>query len=148
LIAEYAREEGKGFAGMTPEAQSAFRAYSWPGNVREVQNVLRNIAVLRDGPEATLAMLPPKIARCASSAVAAEQPKQERGGPQAADGQAVDPHGALSSLIGLTLSEVEREFIEATIASCGGSIPRAARILDVSPSTLYRKRESWDRTPQ
>jgi DNA-binding NtrC family response regulator len=33
--------------------------------------------------------------------------------------------------------------IEATIARFGGSVPRAARVLDVSPSTLYRKREAW-----
>ncbi|MEM9139330.1 MAG: helix-turn-helix domain-containing protein, partial [Pseudomonadota bacterium] len=39
-----------------------------------------------------------------------------------------------------------REFIEVTIRECDGSIPRAARVLDVSPSTLYRKREAWERS--
>ncbi|WP_248304696.1 helix-turn-helix domain-containing protein [Breoghania sp. L-A4] len=34
--------------------------------------------------------------------------------------------------------------IEATIDMCDGSLPKAARILEVSPSTLYRKREIWD----
>ena len=33
--------------------------------------------------------------------------------------------------------------IEATLARVGGSVPKAARMLDVSPSTLYRKMESW-----
>ena len=53
---------------------------------------------------------------------------------------------ALRTLVGTTLADIEREFIEATIIECKGSIPRAARLLDVSPSTLYRKREAWERS--
>ena len=44
---------------------------------------------------------------------------------------------------GLTLAEAERRLIEATLAQNSGSIPKAARVLDVSPSTLYRKIEAW-----
>jgi DNA-binding NtrC family response regulator len=46
-------------------------------------------------------------------------------------------------LVGLTLAEIEQLVIEATLARFGGSVPRAARVLDVSPSTLYRKLDSW-----
>jgi two-component system repressor protein LuxO len=49
-------------------------------------------------------------------------------------------------LIGTPLADVERELIEATIAHCDGSIPRAAKILALSPSTIYRKLESWTGT--
>jgi two-component system repressor protein LuxO len=45
------------------------------------------------------------------------------------------------------LRKVERTVIEKAIASCGGSIPKAARLLGVSPSTLYRKREAWQANP-
>ena len=51
----------------------------------------------------------------------------------------------VDALIGLTLAEIERLVIEEAIARHGGSIPRAARELDVSPSTLYRKLESWQK---
>jgi two-component system, repressor protein LuxO len=50
---------------------------------------------------------------------------------------------ALNSLIGLPLAEVERQVIEATLSQVAGSVPKAARILDISPSTLYRKIEGW-----
>ena len=55
---------------------------------------------------------------------------------------------SLGSLIGKSLAEIEQIVIEATIAHHGGSVPQAARTLDVSPldvspSTLYRKREGW-----
>ena len=49
----------------------------------------------------------------------------------------------VAPLIGTPLAEVERELIEATIEHCDGSIPRAARMLALSPSTIYRKLESW-----
>lgn len=51
----------------------------------------------------------------------------------------------LSSIAGKTLAEIEQAVIEETIRRNGGSIPRAARELDVSPSTIYRKREGWIR---
>ncbi|MGF1658757.1 MAG: sigma-54-dependent transcriptional regulator [Rubrimonas sp.] len=138
LLADYARVEGKRFAGLSDTVRAAFRAYPWPGNVREVQNVLRNVAVLRDGPLVTPEMLPAKLAACAGAIPP---------GPASRPAPAGAPNlrEALAPLVGATLSEVEREFIEQTIDACGGSIPRAARILDVSPSTLYRKRESWER---
>ena len=142
LIADYAQIEGKRFAGLSEPVRDAFLAYSWPGNVRELQNVLRNVAVLRDGPLVTLEMLPVKIAACASAPPAAARIPQTPPCPaQAQPGL----REALAPLVGATLSEIEREFIEKTIEACGGSIPRAARMLDVSPSTLYRKREGWER---
>jgi DNA-binding NtrC family response regulator len=136
LLAQFAREEGKAFERLSPEVVRAFRAYAWPGNVRELQNVLRNVAVLRDGREVTAAMLPPRIA----SGVGAEPPVHAAD-PVAEN--AADLRSRLRQLVGASLDLLEREFIEATIDACDGSIPRAARLLEVSPSTLYRKREGW-----
>ncbi len=42
------------------------------------------------------------------------------------------------------LAEMERIYIETVIAFCEGSIPRAAEVLEVSPSTIYRKKSQWD----
>ena len=50
---------------------------------------------------------------------------------------------AADAFIGMPLAAVERLVIEATIRACGGSVPKAARVLGVSPSTLYRKRAGW-----
>ncbi len=50
---------------------------------------------------------------------------------------------ATHQLVGLQLEEVEAKFIEATIQSNGGSIPKAAEILGVAPSTIYRKRSKY-----
>ena len=50
---------------------------------------------------------------------------------------------AVNALVGMPLAKVERLVIEANIRACGGSLPKAARVLGVSPSTLYRKRAGW-----
>ena len=41
------------------------------------------------------------------------------------------------------LAIIERDAIETTIDLCGGSIPKAAKVLNISPSTIYRKKETW-----
>jgi two-component system repressor protein LuxO len=43
------------------------------------------------------------------------------------------------------LAIVEKEAIEHAIRVCGDNIPRAAALLEVSPSTIYRKKQAWDR---
>ena len=48
------------------------------------------------------------------------------------------------SFAGLELWQIEKQAIESTIIACGGSIPKAAKMLGVSPSTIYRKREAWE----
>ncbi len=47
-------------------------------------------------------------------------------------------------LIGVALADIERALIEETIEFCDGSLPKAAELLQLAPSTLYRKREAWD----
>lgn len=53
------------------------------------------------------------------------------------------PDGLTEALAGQTLAQIERAVIEAAVARNGGSVPRAARELAVSPSTLYRKIDGW-----
>lgn len=47
-------------------------------------------------------------------------------------------------LIGVALADVERALIEETIEFCDGSLPKAAELMKLAPSTLYRKRDGWD----
>ena len=58
LLRQFAVEEGKSFTGLHPDAEALFRQMRWPGNVRQLQNVIRNIVVLHDGEFVTPDMLP------------------------------------------------------------------------------------------
>jgi DNA-binding NtrC family response regulator len=129
-LARFAAEEHRPFDGITPEVRALFRRLRWPGNVRQLLNVIRNVVVLNEGGVVTVDMLPPGLARDA-----------EHGQGAAID--AVPDGPRAGELVGRTLAEAERMVIEATLARVNGSVPKAARMLDVSPSTLYRKMESW-----
>jgi two-component system, repressor protein LuxO len=135
------REEGKTFNGFHPEVAEALTSRRWPGNVRQLLNVIRNIVVLHDGPTVLPHMLPHEV----QPGNGITPPSQSTPDAVVRDRRA-DPPGArrlVTPLVGTPLAEVERELIEATIEHCDGSIPKAARLLAVSPSTIYRKRESW-----
>ena len=108
---------------LSKEVEALLPALPWPGNLREVLNLVRQIVMLHDGRDVTLDMLPHHILpRDGSSA---DSPQQ---------------HG---SLAGKTLAEIEKLAIEEALERADGSVPKAARELDVSPSTLYRKLEAW-----
>jgi len=133
-LAHFAAEEGRQFDGLDPGVRALFRRQMWPGNVRQVLNVIRNVVVLNDGGPVTLDMLPDTLAVVEIPAAIASTPPPD-----------LRTDLALEALIGKPLAEVERMVIEATLARHGGSVPRAARVLDLSPSTLYRKLEGWAR---
>ncbi len=135
-LIRFAEEEGRRFDGLTQDVVDLFRRMPWPGNVRQVLNVIRNVVVLNDGGPVTVRMLPEDMVRMAESAVLTPQPAVMPG-----------PELLMDSLLGRPLAEVERIIVTATLARYGGSIPKAARVLDLSPSTLYRKLEAWAKDP-
>ena len=141
FLDQYAREENKNFSGFAAEVERCFASYAWPGNIRQLQNLIRNIVVMNAGPVVTLDMLPPQLL--------IPNAAQPSGGDAAIPFQPVvlssQPDPAPMPDI-KPLAEIERDAIEQAIARCDGNIPRAAAALGVSPSTLYRKRQSWDRS--
>ena len=65
MLARFAVEENKGFLRLGEDVKAVFRAYDWPGNVRQLQNVIRNIVVMNGGETVTIDMLPPPLDRVA-----------------------------------------------------------------------------------
>jgi two-component system repressor protein LuxO len=129
VVSELAAREGRAFAALSAEAEAALLAYDWPGNVRQLRNVLHNAVVLHDGPVLTAAMLPPLAA-----AVPVVAP---------AIAPAAAPTPASTEI--MPLADMERAYVERAIALCNGNIQLAARRLGISASTIYRKKEGWER---
>ena len=130
-----AEEEGKTFADFEPKAIEALTRYSWPGNVRELQNVLRNVVLFNEGPivtAATLSRLDPNAA-----------PNPASGGPGLPELRLVSESGR--NIAVKPLWQVEKGAIEEALACCGGNVPRAAALLEVNPSTIYRRKAEWDK---
>jgi DNA-binding NtrC family response regulator len=143
FLAEYAAEEGKVFKTFDPAAEEVFAGYKWPGNIRQMQNVIRNIVVLNDGTEVTLEMLPPPLNQ--SCKTLQETPPSTEDAPRDAGEDVLTGPVALSENGDIVpLWKVERDVIERAIDACEGNIPKAAAKLGVSPSTIYRKKLSWE----
>jgi len=135
FLTEYSREEGKSFCSFEPDVEVAFLSYDWPGNVRQLQNVVRNIVVLNSGETVSNEMLPPPLDLVFSN-IGLEESKPSRQEPVES--------GAASAPVIRPLYQLEKDAIEQAIEACGGNIPKAAALLEVSPSTLYRKRQTWE----
>jgi two-component system repressor protein LuxO len=141
LLAQYflnsfSLEESKKFEALSQDVTDFFVNYPWPGNVRQLQNVIQNIVVLNKGKIVTIDMLPGELKQPTDNKYITSRhvihsrlkPEKQSGNENAK----IKP-----------LWQVEKETIETAISSCNGNIPQAAALLKVSPSTIYRKKLSW-----
>lgn len=129
----YAREEGKQFRQFSPEAERRMMSYAWPGNVRQLQNVIRGIVVMHDRKTVLPDMLPRELE---------DHPPQNTSPvmPLHHGANDIAPAGEITPLW-----KIEKHAIEKAIQACEGNIPKAAAMLEISPSTIYRKKMTWDR---
>nr|WP_307420722.1 sigma-54 dependent transcriptional regulator [Azospirillum rugosum] len=134
LLADCAREEGRRFTAFAPEVEAAFRSCDWPGNIRQMQNVVRQIVVLHDGEVVTADMLPPPLRGGGAT------PRRAAAVPVAAQG--VPPADPAEETI-TPLWRLEKDMIQRALRLCGDDVPRAASLLEISPSTIYRKLQQW-----
>ena len=131
FLDRYSADDGKQFTGIEPEAEEALLRYGWPGNIRELQNVIRKIVVLDSGPIVEAKMLPPEVRAGTSS-----------GGIMQRSGQTASAVAGIEAASIKPLEDVIDQTIQAAIAHFDGSIPKAAAALKVSPSTIYRRLQS------
>jgi two-component system response regulator HydG len=101
---------------LTADATLALAEYNWPGNVRELENALERSVILTPGNEITVASLPERVT-------------ERRAEPLVSTRTPPNP----------TLEAVERAYIMWVLQSESGNKSRAAEILGIDPSTLYRK---------
>ena len=116
-------------------------AYLWPGNVRELQNLIRNVVVLNDGDEVTVEML--GLEKLSSDLKALSPPSRDNPDAIPATNPDQRENGEALDVVLGPLWNMERQCIEFALAAAGGNIPRAAAMLEISPSTIYRKRQAW-----
>ncbi|WP_372878960.1 sigma-54-dependent transcriptional regulator [Spongiibacter marinus] len=141
FLQEKSRQNGKSFTGFTADAEALINQYDWPGNIRELQNVIENIVVINDAEEIDRGMLA-ALTTDGQSPVGrqASSPSKAR-----SMGEQKNPVTSLNGAEGIRpLWLVEKEAIESAIEQCEGNIPLAAACLGVSASTIYRKIKGWE----
>lgn len=141
--------EEKQFAGFSQDAEAIIKNYSWPGNVRQLQNTIHSCVIMSDGPLLTADILGTQlklaqgdinqlsVAKVTPVAVSpsTEAPTEHASAPA--------PVSSQSDITIEPLSVVERRTIENAIAFYQDNVVQAASALGVSPSTLYRKMQNW-----
>lgn len=133
FLTECSLLEGKTFNRFSKEVESIFKNYKWPGNVRQLQNVIMNVVVLNDSEEVQVHHLPHPLDTFTSDTTPSNYTDSFNNSAIINDDSNIRP-----------LSTVEREAIMKAIALCDDNIPKAAAHLGVSPSTIYRKMQAWE----
>lgn len=138
FLQTFARKEGKRFESFSPAAEESLQRYPWPGNVRQLQNAMQQLVVLNDGEVVEKSILPePITSGHLETAVVTSSGVMEDVGNVATVShlerrQLVEP-----------LWLTEKRVIEQAIEICDDNVNQAAGLLEVAPSTLYRKLQSW-----
>ena len=107
---------------LTEAALDAMQSYAWPGNVRELENALERAVILSEGETIDVGTLPERITERRAEPLVTSQVT------------AVNP----------TLDVIERAYIMWVLQSEGGNKTRAAEVLGIDPSTLYRKLSRYE----
>jgi DNA-binding NtrC family response regulator len=116
-----AQESGTEPKALSSEALDAVMVYEWPGNVRELENALEHAVVLSRGNLIEAGALPERITRRRKEPLVAER-----------------------SYRNPTLEVIERAYIMWVLQAEGGNKTRAAEVLGIDPSTLYRKLSRYE----
>ncbi len=116
FLIEIAKKRGEEVKKLSPEAAMQIQEYSWPGNVRELENAIERAVILASNGTIQPAALPDKVRERKSEPLMAER---------------VTPNPPLDA--------IERAYIMWVLGSEGGNKSRAAEVLGIDPSTLYRK---------
>jgi two-component system response regulator HydG len=123
FLQELASERGSEIKALSSEAMDAVMVYDWPGNVRELQNALEHAVVLTRGSTVEPSALPERITRRRKEPLVADRPQSNP-----------------------ALDVVERAYIMWVLQAEGGNKTRAAEVLGIDPSTLYRKLSRYEET--
>jgi two-component system response regulator HydG len=123
-LQELATDRDNSPKALSADALDAVMVYDWPGNVRELQNALEHAVVLSKGTLIEPQSLPERITR-------------RRREPLVAERSSPNP----------SLEVIERAYIMWVLQAEGGNKTRAAEILGIDPSTLYRKLSRYEEQP-
>jgi DNA-binding NtrC family response regulator len=114
---------------MEAECLELLRSRRWPGNVRQLRNVIERALIVTPGPMISIGDLPEEIRTDAARSVQPapmQEPTPGSGGPS-----------ALEVRVGMSLRAVKRELFRHTLKFTGGNKAKAAEILGVSLKTVY-----------
>ncbi len=137
FVDKYNRRLNKRIEGMTDEALTLLQAYAWPGNIRELENLVERTLLFADGPLIGADDLPHSV-----RAPGAATPVP---GPGPAPGTLPAPAGesGLKDIVRQRAAELEKDLITRALEETGGNVTRAAKLLQISRKSLQTKMKEF-----
>lgn len=136
FLADATARYRKDVRGLSPEAEAAIRAHSWPGNLRELRFAMERAVLLTPPDQATL-----PAEHLGVTASAAPQPEQPASAARVAVGASGEVEVALPPE-GISFEAIEKAVLRAALQACRGNVVHAARWLGMSRDTVrYRVRK-------
>ncbi len=127
FIRELNRELKRAYKGISQEAAKAVLAYPWPGNARELRNIIERILSLYADEEVRYNYLPSEI-------------RDYREIPDSPGFEDIIPIDSLP-----TLEKLEKAYIKKVLAAVDQNRTQAAKVLGIHPSSLFRKIKAWEK---
>ncbi|GFO66790.1 sigma-54-dependent Fis family transcriptional regulator [Geomonas limicola] len=131
FLDSFSRSFGRGFRDVSPVAERLMELYSWPGNIRELRNVIERICIMRSGPT----LLPEHL------------PQEIRGGQpaQTSEGLGSITLAMLPPDLGLeeAMGAIEKALIAEALQQTAGNVLQTAQILRIPRGTLRYKMEKY-----
>jgi two-component system response regulator HydG len=132
FVKQFAKRHNKTIKGMSLAARVRLGSYDWPGNVRQLRNVVESMVVVDCDETLDVDDLPLELEPTGGAGPAAAAPD--------------DAQSGIAALVGRPLVEVERIFITETLKLTGGNREQAAELLGIGERTLYRKIKEYQLT--
>jgi len=143
FITKYNKKLNRDVAGISPQALASLKGYSWPGNIRELENVIERTLLFTESPQIEVHDLPENI-RTASGQIA---PDLRRPGnvtsPPPARVQPQPGNSSMKDIVRKATVELERELIINALNDTKGNITRAAHLLGISRKGLQNKMKDF-----
>ncbi|MBM7116727.1 sigma-54-dependent transcriptional regulator [Archangium primigenium] len=133
FVEKYNRKLNKKIEGITEDALALLQAYYWPGNIRELENLIERVLLLADGPSITARDLPEPVRQATTPPPAAP----------AAPLEAAPGEGGLKDIVRMKAAELEKDLISKALDETGGNVTRAARLLQISRKSLQTKMKEF-----
>ena len=121
----------KHVTGVEPDAMDVLVSYSWPGNIRELENVVERAVLFCDGSRLAFADLPPEVRGGASSTTPLPLPDTNL--------TTLPSEGGLKEHVKVAMSRLERELVGRALGQTNGNVTHAARLLKISRKGLQLK---------
>ena len=147
FLSTFTEKYGKYMYDFSMDAMARLCAYSWPGNVREMENLIERIVVLHDGAIIEESFLPEEILHPAPSGKKNETQAKLQPEQQIHHVQENVQHGSATGFPLMSLAQAEAELLKAALSRTAGNIVQAAKILKIGQATVYRKLRKYQIDP-